>query len=299
MTAILGALVATGAAGGLVLLIAGIQRRPIDSRPVPRSALRHQAGLLAGNSHRARRQRAIVAAATVAGIVAWALTGWFVLAPLAPVAAIGVPYLLRSEDRDVIKRLDALEEWSRSLAALLTAGNGIEHSIIATAGSAPEAIRAEIATLTRRLRAGADTDTALRMFADELNDPTADLVVARLLQAAHRRGPGVAAMIDTLAESVADQVQARRTLESERSKPRSAARWATLISLAMLAYLFTREAYVEPYQSPLGQLILTVLLAAYGAALMWMKSSARVPQPPRFIHARTSGRQAQTAGGLQ
>jgi len=41
--------------------------------------------------------------------------------------------------------------------------------------------------------------------------------------------------------------------------------------------------YVEPYQSPLGQVILVALLAAYVATLIWMKRMAIGRALPRFL----------------
>lgn len=41
--------------------------------------------------------------------------------------------------------------------------------------------------------------------------------------------------------------------------------------------------YVRPYQSPLGQVVLVVLLSLYIATLVWMKRMALGRAMPRFL----------------
>jgi len=90
-------------------------------------------------------------------------------------------------------------------------------------------------------------------------------------------------VLEGLAESVAADVRARRQVEADREKPRATARWVTLISVGVLVVLAVSGTYVEPYQSPLGQVILLVLLTAYVATLVWMKHMAMGRALPRFL----------------
>ncbi len=56
-------------------------------------------------------------------------TGWVVASVLVPAAVVGFPYLLGSGHADKhIDRLEAMEEWTRSLAGVLTAGVGLEQA---------------------------------------------------------------------------------------------------------------------------------------------------------------------------
>ena len=72
-------------------------------------------------------------------------------------------------------------------------------------------------------------------------------------------------------------------VEADRAKPRATARWVTIITLAVLVIMFFFTTMFEPYRSGIGQVILTVLLAAYVGALVWMKSMAKGKKLPRFI----------------
>jgi Flp pilus assembly protein TadB len=185
-----------------------------------------------------------------------------------------------------IDRLEAMEEWTRSLSGVLTVGVGLEQALVATLRSTPAPISGEVSRLVARLRARWATEDALRAFADELDDATGDLVAANLILGARRRGAGLASVLEGLAESVAADVRARRQVEADRAKPRATARWVTLISASVLVILAVSGTYVEPYGSPLGQLILVVLLAAYVATLIWMRRMATGRPLPRFLAPR-------------
>src|SRR3546814_7472471 len=70
----------------------------------------------------------------------------------------------------------------------------------------------------------------------------------------------LAQVLESLAESVSADVRACRQIEADRAKPRATARWVTIISVGVLVVLAISGTYVEPYRSPLGQVILVTLL---------------------------------------
>src|SRR3546814_18465737 len=134
-----------------------------------------------------------------------------------------------------------MEEWTRSLAGVLTVGIGLEQALVTTERSTTSAIRPEVQRLVARLRSRWNTEEAIRAFADELDDATGDLVAANLILAARRRGAGLAQVLESLAESVAADVRARRQIEADRAKPRAPARWVTIISAGELGRASCRE----------------------------------------------------------
>lgn len=93
----------------------------------------------------------------------------------------------------------------------------------------------------------------------------------------------MAQVLESLAESVSADVRARRQIEADRAKPRATARWVTIISVGVLVILAISGTYVEPYRSPLGQVILVTLLTAYVATLVWMKRMATGKPLARFL----------------
>ena len=265
---------------GLIGVIVGLRPAPLpEKRPTSRRSRRFR--------NLDRTNRMLLLGGLVFGVVAWLITGWVLAVAVVPVAAVGLPMLLSAGSAaSRIQRLEAMEEWTRSLAGVLTVGVGLEQALVATLRSTPSPIASEVTRLVARLRARWVTEDALRAFADDLDDATGDLIAANLILGARRRGAGLSSVLEGLAESVAADVRARRQVEADRAKPRATARWVTLISTGVLVILAVSGSYVEPYKSPLGQVILVTLLSTYVATLVWMKRMAIGRNLPRFLDAR-------------
>lgn len=279
--AVAGALVVAGLLGA----VAGLRSSPIPT-PAPKRGAAAKWSVLGRLTKLDRRTRLLLGAGAAVGVVVALLTGWIIAIPLVPAAAAGLPVLLSAPpSASKIPRLEAMEEWTRSLSGILTAGVGLEQALISTLRSTPEAIRPEVTRLASRLRARWATEDALRAFADELNDATGDLIAGNLILAARRRGAGVASVLEALAESTAADVAARREIESDRAKPRSTARWVTLITISVLGVLALTGDYVRPYSTPIGQMLLVLLLGLYVATLLWMRKMSTGKPLPRFIGA--------------
>jgi Flp pilus assembly protein TadB len=275
---------------GLIGIVAGLRRTP-KPPPAPQRAWVDVPGWLRSVTG---RTRILILVGLAVGVLVAVLTGWLVAALLVPAALAGLPVLLAPPPAaSKIDRLEAMEEWTRSLSGVLTVGIGLEEALIATLRSTPDPIRPEVTRLVARLRARWSTEEALRLFADDLDDATGDLVAANLILGARRRGAGVASVLESLAESVAADVRARRAIEADRAKPRATARWVTLITVGVLAVLGLTGSYITPYRTPLGQMILVLLLGGYVATLVWMRRMAAGKPLPRFIGA-TARQQAES-----
>jgi Flp pilus assembly protein TadB len=273
---------------GLIGVATGLHRSP-ERPPAPTRIRLPLAARLGSTSP---RTRALLIAGVGAGLLTALLTGWLVAALLVPAVVVGLPILLSAPPAGSrIERVEALEEWTRSLSGVLTVGVGLEQALIATLRSTPDAIRPEVSHLVARLRARWGTEDALRAFADEVNDATGDLVAANLILGARRRGAGLASVLEALAESVAADVRARREIEADRAKPRATARYVTLITVGVLLVLGLTGQYIQPYSSPVGQVILVVLLSMYVATLVWMRAMATGKPLPRFIGAAATRQQ--------
>lgn len=278
IVAIAGALVVAGLIGVAAEMTG---RRVLPSRPQRRAVSRRSWW-----QRTSPRTRRLVAAAVVPGALVWLVTGWVLAIVLIPAAVVVIPWLMSSSDASrSIQRLEALEEWTRGLAGILTAGQGVEQALIASRRSTPEIIQPEISRLAARLRARWPTEDALRALADELDDATGDLIAANLVLAVRRRSAGVARVLESLAESVATDVRARREIEADRAKPRSTARWVTLITVAVLAFLAITGDFIAPYGTAIGQVLLALYLVVYVAILVWMKRMTIGKPLPRFIGA--------------
>lgn len=278
MIALVPALAGAFISAGILAFWAGVRPVPAHSEPAPsRRRLHHSRRLN-------KRTQVLLACGVTAGAVVWIITGLPIALILTPLAMVGMPLLLATPPAVAqIARLEAMEEWTRALSGVLTVGVGLEQALSATLRSTPAPIADEVERLVARLRARWVTEEAIRAFAEDLNDPTGDLVAANLILGARRRGAGLANVLEGLAESVAADVKARRQVEADRAKPRATARWVTIISASVLVLLALTGTYVEPYSSPFGQALLTALLAAYIGTLVWMRQMALGRPNARFL----------------
>lgn len=280
MSPLVPALVGVLLVGGVLGLIAGLRRVPVRTGAPTRE------GVAARLARIPRRTLIAAVAASVAGVLVAMLSGWVIAVVVFPLAAVGLPVVLGTSDESrTIERLEGLVEWTRNLSGVITVGVGLEGALVATLRTAPEVIRPEVSTLVGRIRARWNTGDALRAFADEFNDSTGDLVAATLILAAQKRADGLAQILSGLAESVAAEVASRRQLEADRNKPRQTTRIVTLITVVSLVAMAATGQYLEPYRSPTGQIILSVLLAAYVAGLVLMHRMSRVKPLPRLLAA--------------
>lgn len=272
LVAIAGALVT----GGLLALAAGLTARPVTP-PRPRRTSTRRARV----SPRTRMLAGI--GLGIGGLLA-VLTGWVIALAVAPLALAGIPVLLAAPPAQrEVQRLEAMEEWVRTVAGTLGAGVGLEQALLRSLRSTPEPIKPEVTRLTGRLRARWATEDALRAFADDLDDPTGDLIAANLALGARRRGGGLATVLAALAQSVGEDVRARREIESDRAKPRANARLITGITLSVLVFLSLSGNYIAPYGTPIGQVLLGTFLAMYVGMLIWLRTMAQGRPMPRFI----------------
>jgi tight adherence protein B len=273
------------AVGGAVFIagIIGLMAGPPSHQPS--TPTRQRAGWLSGRLGRmSRKTRLRAVAALTVGLIIAVLTGFVLAVVVLPAAAVGLPILLSpATGGSTPERLQALEEWSRGLSGRLTVGMGLDSALKRSRSTAPEQIRPEVNRLVNRLWSGWDTDRALRVFADELDDEIGDFIAMNLLLAATNRGPGLAPALDGIAESVAATVRARRQIAADQQKPRTTATVVTVISIAVLGYMFLNGSYIQPYTTALGQVILLVLGAVYVGILVWMRSMSKPPKTARIM----------------
>lgn len=281
-------LLASMLAGAMIFAGIGLAVLGLWPRPAPPARPARRLRMPAWITRMPRWRRLAAVAALVIGVVLGTATGWVILIIALPLAVVGLPVLLATSDAAPrIARMEAIAEWTRNLSGVLTAGQGIEQALQASLRSTPDAIRAEVAQLVRRLRARWSTEAALRALADDLDDATGDLVVAALILGSRKRGEGIARVLTGLAESVADDVRVRRQLEAERAKPRSSARTTSLISLGALAVFALSGQFLAPYGAPLGQALLALYLAAYVGCALWLRKLAAEPAAARFVARRS------------
>ena len=87
-----------------------------------------------------------------------------------------------------------------------------------------------------------------------------------------RGGSGAAATLAALADSIQERLKALREIEAERAKPRIVVKQVTVITVVLLGLAMTFvSSYFEPFTTPLGQVILSALIAAYVVSLLALR----------------------------
>lgn len=280
MRDLLAVLAGVGAAGGVLALVTGIRVAETGERGSrPPSRLRSMVG---SPGWRGRRNR--VLGAIGGGLAVLMLSGWPVAALAAGVGAYALPPMLtgRAPQRR-IARLEALAQWSRRLAEMIGASRGLEQALADSARVAPAEVRESVGRLAARLNNHANTEQALRAFADELDDPIADLIACSLLLAARRRGPGTREALSSLADAVEHEVIVRRDVEAERAGLRTTL-LVIVTSVGALSVLFaSSQTLADPYDTPLGQTVLAIVAAIYAVGLCWMRRLAVLSTGARFL----------------
>jgi tight adherence protein B len=279
-------LVAAGFAGGLASLVAFIRGVPVQpGRPPTRTSK-----LLAALRSPALSGR--IAAGVVVGVLALVLTRWPVAGVAMAALVIFWPQMFGGQrlEQAQIAQLEALVMWTESLRDTITARASLEQAIPATAGSAPALIRPALIRLTGMLRARVPLDRALLALAAELRDESADKVIGPLIQNARQRGAGLAAVLTGLASSARAELDQRRRISAGRASMRRSVQIVVVITIAFAIFLviFSR-AYVTPYSSPVGQVVLAAVVGLFATAFAWMRKLAGGEPTVPFLATGESG----------
>jgi tight adherence protein B len=271
--------------GGVLGISYGLRRRSRPASRRPESILHWWASATRrppGSSGR-RRDMILLLSMIIGGILAM-LTGWLILIMVLPLLGLGLPYLLSLPKSRDIELLEALDRWVRSLSATLATGKSITDAIRISRRTAPPVLADEINLLVTRLNNRWETRNALMRFADTIDSPDADGVIAALILASSRGANGSSLTLQALADSIQAQLKGRRAVEVERSKPYVVVRQVTVISLSTLVLVFVLSPdFFAPYRTPLGQALLSVLLISYLASLLLMRRKAQQPDRPRIL----------------
>jgi tight adherence protein B len=268
------------AAGALVVLAGCAATGAAMPAPSERSAGPGLTERLAAANITAARLLAGVAAGTAATMV----TRWPVAGILTVAGWFALPRMIAGGAAPAdLARVEAIATWSEMLRDTLAAAGGLQQSIVATAPISPPAIRPELVDLADRLRREPLT-SGLRRLADDLDDPTADLVVSALLLASERSPRQLAPLLGTLAAQARAEVASRLRVEAGRARTRSSVRIITLITIGFaFGLVLLNPAYVEAYGDASGQLVLLVIGGLFAGGLAWIGRASRAERPARLL----------------
>lgn len=276
-TTVVTALLGVGTGVGLLLVITGCngvnprQRRGFTHWHLP---------------HRDDPRLVRLAGAVAIGVVTGVITGWVAGTGLAALACWALPPVLGRDLRHAhqLDRIEAIATWVEMLRDTLAAAAGLEQAILVTAPLAPVAIRPEVSGLSARLSNGERLVPCLRALADQLADPTGDLVIAALVMAADHQARQLRELLGSLAQAAREQASMRMRIQAGRARTRTSIRVivGTTLGFATGMVLLDRP-YLAAYDSVTGQILLMLVGALFGLGFTWLARIARVPEPIRFF----------------
>jgi Flp pilus assembly protein TadB len=262
--------------GGVILLVAALTARaPVSQEPSgpPFGALVARMG-----------RRGVIAVGV--GLAVLLVTRWPVAAIAGGVLAVTWPLLFGGAraERTAMARLEGLAAWTESLRDTIAGAVGLEQAIPATAYAAAPSVSPQLLALSDRLRVRTPLPAALQRFADDIADPTADLIVAALVLNARLRGPGLRQVLSSLAESTREDLDMRRRIAASRASTRRSVQIVVGVTVLFVGgmCLFNRT-YVAPFNSVTGQFVLLIVVLLFAAGFTWMRRLATFDVPARFL----------------
>jgi Flp pilus assembly protein TadB len=223
--------------------------------------------------------------ALIVGILVLLITRWVV-------AAIGMALLAYSwrslsgaaSERRAMTRLEGLATWTESLRDTIAGAVGLEQAIPASIRVADASIREPLMRLVDRLHTRMPMHLALRRFAEDLDDSSADMIIAALIINSRLRGPGLRDLLGALAVSVREEMDMRRKVNASRRSTRRSVQIVIAVSVLMALFLAALDrSFLQPYDSVFGQFVLAIIVAIYGLGIWWLRRLATFDMPQRLL----------------
>lgn len=225
------------------------------------------------------------------GLLVLLLTGWLVAAIATGALVMFWQALFggAGAERQSIAKIEALAAWTESLRDTVAGAVGLEQAIPATAYAAAPAINQELMTMADRLRVRVPLPAALQRFAEEMDDASADLIIAALILNSRLRGPGLREVLGSLSESARAELDMRQRVNAGRRSTRRSVQIVIGVTVSFVVGLaIFNPAYVEPYGTAVGQAVLAVVIGFFAVGIMWLRRLSRFETPARFLHFRGS-----------
>lgn len=122
------------------------------------------------------------------------------------------------------------------------------------------------------------------MLADEIDDASADIIIAALILNARLRGPGLRDVLGALAKSAREEVDMRQRVMAQRASTRRSVQIVVVVSVVfVLGLAIFNRGFVQPYSSAVGQLVLAIVCLLFAAGFWWLRKLSKIETPDRFL----------------
>ncbi len=287
MVAVLGILLALGLLG-VGRLIRGLPLLP-SLRAGER--VRHTSSRLS-----AHEQRTLIAGAAV-GFVVVLVTRNLVFGVIVGAGVVLWPMVVGGgkAERAALAKLEALAHWTEALRDLAQKGSGLESVIPRTVDTASDVLVGPLRLMSRRLSVKVPLPEALSLFADEVDDASADTVVAALALSARQRRGRLSDVLGTLSEALRDELEQRTKVMRERNViRREAAQVAVLTGVLVVGTSLFAPPSLPVEGGSAAQVLPLVLAVAFVFVFSRVRKLAEPEPQPRFLSSATEVLEAAT-----
>jgi len=287
MVAVLGILLALG------LLGIGRLIRGLPLLPALRTGERVR---YTSNRLSAHEQRTLIAGAAV-GLVVVLVTRNLVFGVIVGAGVVLWPMVVGGgkAERAALAKLEALAQWTEALRDLAQKGSGLESVIPRTVDTASDVLVGPLRLMSRRLSVKVPLPEALSLFADEVDDASADTVVAALALSARQRRGRLSDVLGTLSEALRDELEQRTKVMRERNViRREAAQVAVLTGVLVVGASLFAPPSLPVEGGSAAQVLPLVLAIAFVFVFSRVRKLAEPEPQPRFLSSSTDVLEAAT-----
>ncbi|MGH9131616.1 MAG: type II secretion system F family protein [Acidimicrobiales bacterium] len=224
--------------------------------------------------------------AVVGGALGFAFFGGVLAALVSAGLCAAIPvgsYRARRERRLTTARAAwprMIEEMRVQIGAL---GRSIPQALFEVGRAGPEELRPAFAAAEREWLVSTDFARTVGVLKDCLADPTADAACETLLVAHQVGGSDIDRRLAALVEDRIAEIQGRRNALAQQAGVRFARRFVAVVPLGMALAGLSIGTGRAAFETPLGQVLVLVGLAAMAACWVWAGRLMRLPEAERVL----------------
>ncbi len=216
------------------------------------------------------------------------ITGWPVAAIVVALLGVGIPKLraAKAQRTAEVERISALATWVEMVRDTIGAASGLTEALVATAGSAPVAIRREVQNLAARAERESLNDAFIK-FAEEMNHAITDTIALTLGKATGNQVGSLQEALSDLAQNTRQEVSMRLKIEASRARQHASARFVMGVVATFCVGLVTfSRSYLEPFDNLSGQIALGVIGVLFIGSGLALEKMSRFKALPRILALR-------------
>lgn len=189
------------------------------------------------------------------------------------------------EEREIV---ESIAVWTEMLRDTLGASSGLEQALMASAERAPVVLEEPLRRMVAHLRYGSLED-AMREFAEGVDHPVCDFVVAALVTSSRGSVRDLGALLSRLSESTRDECAVHLRVWVSRARSRTSVRIiAGSVAAFVLGLLVLNPTYLSPYASGEGMVVLLVIVSLFALAQLALLRIAKMARASRFVSVRAA-----------